>query len=161
MSSPLASPVPAVIIAATKPTTLATLMLCRAILTLRLRSKYQLLTAMTKPAPNNQALETVCANLWTAKGWKATAKKSIISLRTVSGLKFMPVGCCIQLLATKIHHAESVAPKPVSQVEARWKPLLILPQPKNINAMKVDSMKKAKMPSMASGAPKMSPTNQE
>ena len=25
---------------------------------------------MTKPAPNNQALETVCANLWTAKGWK-------------------------------------------------------------------------------------------
>ena len=60
----------------------------------------------------------------------------------------------------RIHTAEMVAPTMVSQEEARWKPLLTLPQPKNITAMKVDSMKKARMPSMARGAPKMSPTNQ-
>ena len=34
-------------------------------------------------------------------------------------------------------------------------------QPKNITAKKVASMKKARMPSMARGAPNMSPTNQE
>ena len=136
-------------------------MLCVASFTLRRRSKNQQLTATTKTAPVSQPLETVWQNLLTANGWKATPKKSIISLRTVSGLKSMPVGCCIQLLATRIHQAEMVAPRPVSQVEVRWKPLLILPQPKNMRAMKVDSMKKAKIPSMASGAPKMSPTNQE
>ena len=53
-----------------------------------------------------------------------------------------------------------VAPKPVSHVEAKWKPRLTFCQPKNITAMNVASMKKATIPSMASGAPKMSPTNQ-
>ena len=37
---------------------------------------------------------------------------------------------------------------------------LTLFQPKNMMATKVASIKKAMMPSMASGAPKMSPTNQ-
>ena len=73
----------------------------------------------------------------------------------------MPTGYCIHALATRIHQAEIVAPKPVSQVEARWKPLLTLFHPKNMTAMNVASMKKARMPSMASGAPKMSPTNHE
>ena len=54
-----------------------------------------------------------------------------------------------------------VAPSPVSQVEARWKPRLTLSQPKNITATKVLSMKNARMPSMARGAPNTSPTNQE
>ena len=97
----------------------------------------------------------------TAIGDVATARKSIISLRAVSGLKVMPTGYCIHALATRIHQAEMVAPKPVSQVEARWKPLLTLFHPKNMTAMNVASMKKARMPSMASGAPKMSPTNHE
>ena len=60
----------------------------------------------------------------------------------------------------RIHTAEIVAPMIVSQLEAKWKPLLTLPQPKNITAMNVDSMKKARIPSIARGAPKMSPTNQ-
>ena len=60
-----------------------------------------------------------------------------------------------------IHHAEIVAPRTVSQVEARWARRLSFSQPKNMRAMKVASMKKARMPSMARGAPKMSPTNQE
>ena len=49
----------------------------------------------------------------------------------------------------------------VSHVEARWNFSLTLPQPKNMTAPNVASMKKARMPSMARGAPKMSPTNQE
>ena len=49
----------------------------------------------------------------------------------------------------------------VSQVAARWNLGPTRFQPKNITATKVDSMKKASRPSMASGAPKMSPTNQE
>lgn len=99
-------------------------------------------------------------NLLTAIGEVATAQKSTISLRAVSGLNSIPTGYCIQALATNIHHAEMVAPRPVSQVEARWKPRLTFCHPKNITAMNVASMKKATMPSMASGAPKMSPTNQ-
>ena len=49
----------------------------------------------------------------------------------------------------------------VSQVDTRWAFLLTLFQPKYITAKKVLSMKNAKIPSMASGAPKMSPTNHE
>ena len=60
----------------------------------------------------------------------------------------------------RIHTAEIVAPMIVSQLEAKWKPLLTFPQPKNITAMNVDSIKKARIPSIARGAPKMSPTNQ-
>lgn len=58
-------------------------------------------------------------NLTTAVGESATEAKSFISLRTVSGLNAMPTGCCIQALATNIHQAEMVAPKPVNHVEAR------------------------------------------
>ncbi len=64
-------------------------------------------------------------------------------------------------LPQRIHQAEIVAPKPVSHVEARWKPGDTFFHPKYITATNVDSMKKATIPSMASGAPKISPTNQE
>ena len=79
----------------------------------------------------------------------------------VSGLNSHPTGYCIHALATRIHQALMVAPKPVSQVDAKWKPGETFFQPKYITATKVDSMKKATTPSMASGAPKMSPTNHE
>ena len=54
-----------------------------------------------------------------------------------------------------------VAPSPVSHVEARWKPGDTFFHPKYMTATNVDSIKKATMPSTASGAPKMSPTNHE
>ena len=143
------------------PTSVASLMLAVAMRTFFFFKRNQQLTPTTKTAPVIQPLDTVWVNFVTAAGEKATAIKSTISLRTVSGLKDMPTGCCIQLLATRIHQAEMVAPSPVSQVLARWKPRLTLFQPKNMTAMKVLSIKKAKMPSMASGAPNISPTNQE
>ena len=104
---------------------------------------------------------TVWQNLDTANGDRATSAKDTISLRIVSGLNSQPTGYCIQALATSIHHAEMVAPSPVSHVEAKWNPRDTLFQPKNMTATNVDSMKNATMPSMASGAPKMSPTNHE
>ena len=145
---------------ATSPKMAATRMLCTANSRCRLRSRNQLLTPTTNTAPKTHDEVTVCRNLFTAIGESATAQKSNISLRTVSGLNCMPTGYCIHALATRIHSAERVAPMTVSHVEARCMPRLTLPHPKYITATNVASMKKATMPSMASGAPKMSPTNQ-
>lgn len=124
-------------------------------------SRYQALTPTTKRAASVKEEVTVCENLLTATGEKATSQNEVISLRTVSGLKVQPVGYCIHELATRIHHAERLAPMAVSHVAVRWNPRLTFPQPKYITAMKVLSRKKAMMPSMASGAPKMSPTKWE
>ena len=66
-----------------------------------------------------QLLNTVWKNFITATGENATAMKSTISLRIVSGLNSIPTGYCIHELATRIHQADIVAPKPVSQVDAR------------------------------------------
>ena len=145
----------------TKPTMAAILILSTASRFSRLRKRNQQLTAQTKTAPTSHDEVTVWKNLSMANGDRATSAKLTISLRTVSGLNSQPTGYCIQALATRIHHAEMVAPSPVSQVEAKWKPLETLSHPKNITATKVLSMKKATMPSTASGAPKMSPTNHE
>ena len=148
----------------TRPTIAPMSMLFRANSFSRPFSRYQPLTATTKTPPVTQPLVTLWKNLETATGFETTSQNAwadAISLRTVSGLKVVPTGFCIQPFATRIQYAEMVAPMPVSQVDARWNRLETLFQPKNITAKKVASMKKARMPSMASGAPNMSPTNQE
>ena len=73
----------------------------------------------------------------------------------------MPTGFCIHELAIRIQMAEMLAPMPVIQVAKRCVFLLTFSQPKNMTAKNVASIKNASIPSMASGAPKMSPTNQE
>jgi hypothetical protein len=155
------SPVNAVTSAKTNPKAEAMAMLLRAIFCSRPRSRYQAETPTTNRAASTNDEVTVWKNLLTATGDSATAENEVISLRTVSRLKSQPTGYCIHELATRIHQAERLAPTAVSHVAVRWKPRLTLRQPKNITAMKVDSRKKAKMPSMASGAPKMSPTKWE
>ena len=145
---------------ATSPKTAPTLMLSSENSVSRFFNRYQLLTPITKTAPTIHPESTVWKNLLMATGDKATAQKSNISLRTVSGLKCIPTGYCIHALAIRIQRAERVAPMIVSQVEAKWKRLLTLSQPKNITAIKVASIKNARIPSIARGAPKMSPTNQ-
>jgi len=159
--APERSPVKAVTRAKTNPKAEAMAMLLRAICCSRRRSRYQAETPTTNSAASTNDEVTVWKNLLTATGDSATAENELISLRTVSRLKSQPTGYCIHELATRIHHAERLAPMAVSHVAVRWKPLETLRQPKNITAMKVDSRKKAKMPSMASGAPKMSPTKCE
>ena len=137
--------------------------------TFRLRQQWSMLrflsiiqphTPHTKTPASAHALSTVWKNLLIAMGESATAAKLVISLRIVSGLNSQPVGYCIHALATRIHRADRLAPMAVNHVAARWNLGLTFFQPKNITAMNVDSMKKARMPSTASGAPKMSPTNQ-
>ena len=143
------------------PTAEATLMLASANLVSLLRSRYQQPIPMTNIAPVIHPLRTEWKNLVTATGFVATAQKSTISLRTVSGLNSIPTGCCIQPFATRIQKADIAAPIPVIHVEARWKRRPTLSHPKNMTATNVASIKNANMPSMARGAPKMSPTNHE
>ena len=94
-----------------------------------------------------------------ATGDPATAQKSTISFLMVSGLNSIPMGYCIQAFATRIQNADRVAPRVTSQVEARCIFLLTRSHPKNMMEMNVASRKNATIPSMASGAPKISPTN--
>ena len=68
-------------------------------------SRYQALTPTTKMPPVSQPLVTEWQNLLTATGLVTTsqnAEADAISLRTVSGLKTVPTGFCIQPLATSI-----------------------------------------------------------
>jgi len=52
------------------------------------------------------------------------------------------------------------SPRKTSHVESRWVFLLTLFHPKNMIEMNVASRKNAMIPSIARGAPKISPTNQ-
>ncbi len=131
-----------------------------AMASLRFFSRNQQLTPITNTPARAHPLNTAWKNLWIATGENATAQKSSITLRICAGSNSIPTGYCIQPLATRIQRADSDAPMPVSQVAARWKRGLTFFQPKNMTAINVDSMKNASRPSMASGAPKMSPTNQ-
>src|SRR6056297_1092445 len=103
----------------------------------------------------------VCKNLSMAVGERSTSQKLSISFLAVSGLKYIPTGFCIHPFATSIHNADRFDPRATNHVDTRWNFLLTFSQPKNITAMNVDSRKKAIIPSIARGAPKISPTNQE
>ena len=87
-----------------------------------------------------------------------TAQKFVISMRIVSKLNSAPVGYIIQPLATRIQSAERFEPRAMRTVTAMWRPRESRPQPKKKRPMNVDSRKNAIKPSIASGAPKMSPT---
>ncbi|MCY1371812.1 hypothetical protein D9M69_589770 [compost metagenome] len=93
-----------------------------------------------------------------ASGLKSTAQKSVISMRMVSKLNSAPTGFCIQPLAIRIHRAERLVPTAIRMVTIKCCVLESRSQPKKNRPIMVDSRKKAIRPSMASGAPKMSPT---
>src|SRR5665811_1116767 len=88
-------------------------------------------------------------------------KKLSISARPVSGLNTYPTGYCIQELATRIQKADAMVPNATSQIMSMCTVGLSFFQPKIQRPRKVDSMKNASSASIASGAPKMSPTNRE
>ena len=132
--------------------------LFRAICFSRFFSRYHALIPITTTAASTKPEVTVWKNLLIATGENSTSQKEVISCRAVSGLKVVPTGYCIHALATRIHNAERLAPMAVSHVEARWKPRDTRFHPKNMTAKKVLSRKKAIIPSIANGAPKISPT---
>ena len=112
-------PVQAVSSAKTAPKSDATAMLLTAIRCSRRRSRYQAQTPTTKRAARVNDETTVWRNLSTATGERATSRNEVISLRTLCGSNAQPTGCCIHALAAKIQNAERLAPRAVSQVEAR------------------------------------------
>ena len=63
--------------------------------------------------------------------------------------------------AARMKYADRMVPSAAIQIVARCTFLGSRSQPKIHRPRKVDSRKKASSPSMASGAPKMSPTNRE
>ena len=73
--------------AAKRPTDAPILMLCFASHCSRSFNRYQHDTATQNTAPMIHDDVTVCRNLSTAKGDRATAEKLVISKRIVSGLK--------------------------------------------------------------------------
>ena len=79
-------------------------------------------------------------------------------MRIVNGLNAEPTGFCIQPLAIRIHSADRLEPIATAHVTIRCPTLGSLSQPKKNSPTKVASRKNAISPSIASGAPKMSPT---
>ena len=79
-------------------------------------------------------------------------------MRMVTKLNSDPTGFCIQPLAMRIQSAERLVAVAISTVTARCCVLGSRFQPKKKMPINVDSRKNAISPSMASGAPKTSPT---
>ena len=72
-----------------------------------------------------------------------------------------PTGRCIHELATMMNSADNQLPSAKSHTVARCTRFESRSQPKIQSPRKVDSSMKAARPSIASGAPKTSPTNFE
>ena len=91
-----------------------------------------------------------------------TAQKSVSSTRPVVGLNSYPTGFCMKELAARMKYADSNVPSAASQIEAevelRGEP--VPPEDPEAQERRLPR-KNASRPSMASGAPKMSPTNRE
>ena len=105
----------------------------------------------------------VCDSRSNVDGLKTAPQKLVISARcpvAVSTMRYA-VGVCIQLLATMIQIALKCAPRATITVEKKCMRGPTRSHPNSRMARKPDSRKKAKMPSAASGLPKMSPTKRE
>ncbi len=120
------------------------------------------------PASSAAPLRMEAASTWAYaarfNGWVSTAQTSFISARAPSSrssLTVMPTGFCMNELAAMMKNADSMVPIETSHMQVRCSLADSLSQPKIHRPRKVDSRKKASNASMASGAPKTSPTNRE
>ena len=116
--------------------------------------------ATNVPAVRNEAA-MVCGKAASKVMLVSTAPMSVIWARPVSGSTIAPTGCCIQELAARMKYADRLLAMATAQMHARWMRRESLSQPKIHRPRNVDSMKNAASASMASGAPKTSPTNRE
>ena len=80
------------------------------------------------------------------------------SARPRAPFNIYPTGCCMNALAARIKYAESSVPVAASQIDAKCNFFGKRSQPNIHIPKKVLSRKKASRPSIASGAPKISPT---
>jgi hypothetical protein len=125
------------------------------------RTIHQAAMPATKVPAVRKAAVIVCGNAASSVLFVSTATMSFISARPVSVLKIVPTGCCIQELAARMKNADRFVAMATAQMQARWIFLGSLSQPKIHRPRNVDSTKNAARASMASGAPKTSPTNRE
>jgi hypothetical protein len=125
------------------------------------RLRCQQLIARTTAAAVMKAAKTVCGKVTSCVELVSSAQMLVSSARPVSGLKAQPTGCCIQELAARMKYALPTVPAASSQMLARCSRADSRSRPKTHRPRKVDSRKKATRPSMASGAPKTSPTKRE
>ena len=91
----------------------------------------------------------------------STDQIEVSSARPRAALIRNPTGCCIHEFAARMKYADSQVPTAVAQIVSRCRRGDSRSHPKIHKPMKVDSRKNASRPSIASGAPKMSPTNRE
>ena len=129
---------------------------------LRRLSTYQAEIPITKNAPTTQQAATVWKKRGKVDGLNVALKKSTswtfwTPFASVTIRK--PSGVCIHELATRIQNADSVVPTKTSRPPIQRTVELTRWRPNRTTPTKADSRKKANMPSAASGAPKMSPTN--
>src|SRR6478609_9300350 len=112
-------------------------------------------------APDSTAPAVTCEYAHMFSGWNSTAPMSFISARLRSGFTVMPTGCCMNEFADMMKNADSIVPMDTSQIAAQCRRGESLSHPKIHSPRNVDSRKNASSASMASGAPKTSPTNRE
>ncbi len=103
----------------------------------------------------------VCGKVTSAVLFVSTGQIEVSSARPRASLIRKPTGCCIHEFAARMKYADSQVPTATAQIEARCSRGGSRSQPKIHKPMKVDSRKNASRPSIASGAPKMSPTKRE
>src|SRR5699024_8312497 len=119
---------------------------------------HALITAI-KNAPVEKEVNKTCGNCAQKCGFVKIATKSFICARpsTISN----PTGFCIKELTVRIQKAEKIDPNETSQTVNKWTFFDRRFQPKTHSPIKVDSIKNANNPSIASDGPKTSPTNRE
>ncbi len=105
------------------------------------------------------AARTVCGNVTSCVEFVSTFQIDVSSTRPCRSTR--PTGCCMKLFAARMKYALIVVPAAASQIVARCSRGLSRPRPKIHRPRNVDSRKNAISPSIASGAPKMSPTKRE
>jgi hypothetical protein len=127
----------------------------------RLRTIHQAHTAATNAPAVRNAPAIACQNAAIPVGLVNSVTMLCSSARPVSGLKCAPTGCCMNEFAVMMKNADRFTAIATIQMQARCTSLGNRVQPKIHSPMKVDSKKNATRPSIASGAPKMSPTKRE
>ena len=91
----------------------------------------------------------------------STAHRLVSSARPRSGLIWKPTGCCIHEFAARMKNAERLVEMATSQMQIRCGSFGSRSHPKIHRPMNVASRKNAIIASIASGAPKTSPTKRE
>ena len=125
------------------------------------RYRCQALIPITSAAAVTKAAVSTCGNVTRVVRLFSTSHRLVSSARPRSGLIRNPTGCCIHEFAARMKNAERLVAMPTAQIVTRWASFGSRSHPKIHRPTNVASRKNAMSPSIASGAPKTSPTKRE